>query len=205
MASCPHSAAAERNREPIVAVLRTEFRDCKTVLEIGSGSGQHAVWFAAELPWLRWQPSDLAQNLAGINAWIDHAGGENVLRPLLLDVRQPPPFDRHYDALFTANTAHIMCIDGVEAMFDLAGRVLKPGGILCLYGPIRENGEFDTDSNRRFDQSLRMQDAKMGIRDLEVLDQFAGAGDMTRLRRHAMPANNQILVWRKAAGSTEVS
>ena len=205
MASCPHSPASERNREPILAVLRNEFSDCKAVLEVGSGSGQHAVWFAAELPWLRWQPSDLAENLAGINAWIDYAGRENVMRPLLLDVRQPPRFGRQYDALFSANTAHIMGIDGVEAMFDLAGRVLTPGGILCLYGPFREDGEFDTDSNRRFDKSLRMQDANMGLRDLEVLEQFAGANHMTRLRRYAMPANNQMLVWRKAAGSTEVS
>ena len=119
--SRPNSPAAERNREPILDVLRREFSDCRRVLEIGSGTGQHAVWFAAEMPWLTWQTSDREQNHQGINAWIDTAKVENVRRPLALDVQEPADIAATYDGIFSANTAHIMSIAAVRDMFGLAG------------------------------------------------------------------------------------
>ncbi len=191
------SPAAERNREPILQVLRNEFRHFNTVLEIGSGTGQHAVYFAAKMSWLNWQTSDLRDNHAGINAWIDASEGSNIGRPFELDVRQSGPPKTRYDAVFSANTAHIMSIDTVNGMFAVVGRVLGPGGLFCLYGPFNMGGNFSSDSNRHFDESLRSQDAVMGIRDLEQLDKFAESANLLRIRFYSMPANNNIAVWQK--------
>jgi cyclopropane fatty-acyl-phospholipid synthase-like methyltransferase len=193
--SRPNSPAAERNREPILDVLRREFSDCRRVLEIGSGTGQHAVWFAAEMPWLTWQTSDREQNHQGINAWIDTAKVENVRRPLALDVQEPADIAGTYDAIFSANTAHIMSIAAVRDMFGLASELLERDGKFCLYGPFNRNGEFTSDSNRRFDESLRVQNPEMGIRNIEELDDFAGSVNLARLRFFAMPANNNLVVW----------
>ena len=193
--SRPNSPAAERNREPILDVLRREFSDCRRVLEIGSGTGQHAVWFAAEMPWLTWQTSDREQNHQGINAWIDTAKVENVRRPLALDVQEPADIAGTYDGIFSANTAHIMSIGAVRDMFGLASELLERDGKFCLYGPFNRNGEFTSDSNRQFDESLRVQNPEMGIRNIEELDDFAGSVNLARLRFFAMPANNNLVVW----------
>ena len=193
--SRPNSPAAERNREPILDVLRREFSDCRRVLEIGSGTGQHAVWFAAEMPWLTWQTSDREQNHQGINAWIDTVGGDNVRRPLALDVQEPGDIAETYDGIFSANTAHIMSIAAVRDMFGLAGELLERGGKFCLYGPFNRSGEFTSDSNRQFDESLRAQNPEMGIRNIEQLDDFADSVNLARLRFFAMPANNNLVVW----------
>ena len=133
MTDRPVAPAAARNREPILDVLLGEFADRRAVLEIGSGTGEHAVFFAAKMPWLTWQTSDRQVQHAGIEAWIQHAGGANVLPPLLLDVNDPPAVTDGYDAVFSANTAHIMSEGEVGAMFRLVGRVLPPGGRFCLY------------------------------------------------------------------------
>ena len=195
MLSRPASPAAERNRQPILEVLKSEFEKVVNVLEIGSGTGQHAVHFAAAMPWLEWQTSDLSESHAGINAWIDEFGGSNLRRPLLLDVLEAGSTPQSYDAVFSANTAHIMCIEAVSAMFSLVGGLLSPGGPFCLYGPFNQGGEFSSESNRQFDQSLRSRDAAMGIRDLEQLDAFARAAGLVRDRIYAMPANNNLVVW----------
>jgi SAM-dependent methyltransferase len=201
MTDKPNAPATIRNRQPILQVIKREFMDCRSVLEIGSGTGQHAVYFAEFMPWLSWQTSDLGENHPGIRAWIAGSSSSNVRKPLLLDVREAcelPPGE--YDCVFSANTAHIVSIDGVRKMFDLVGRLLPPGGVFCLYGPFNQSGEFSSESNMRFDASLRSQDPSMGIRDLEVLDDFAGISSLCRRRTYAMPANNLITVWCKNRG-----
>ena len=191
------AAAAQRNAAPILEVLRHEFADRLAVLEIGSGTGQHAVTFASQLAHLAWQPSDVAENCPGIKAWIADSQLDNVLPPIDLDVRYEDAGDARYDAAFSANTAHIMDLGAVEKMFGLLGAALEPGGLFCLYGPFRIGGDFNTPSNAAFDASLRQRNASMGIRDLEALDAFALAAGMRRGRVYAMPSNNYAVLWRK--------
>lgn len=199
MKSKPHAPATERNSAAILEVLRHEFDEVTSVLEIGSGTGQHAVAFAAALDHLTWQTSDRDENHAGIEAWVADSGLANVVQPLSLDVLTTETLPDHYDAVFSANTAHIMSDAAVKKMFALVAAVLGETGLFCLYGPFRENGEFNTTSNADFHQSLRQQDPSMGIRDLEHLDRYAEAGGMRRLRRYAMPANNLLVIWKKAS------
>lgn len=200
MTTRPDAPATHRNREPILEVLENELAGSKSVLEIGSGTGQHAVFFGPAMPWLRWQTSDRAENLAGIGAWVGEAGFDNVLPPLELDVQRVIELPGSYDAVFSANTAHIMSFAAVACMFELVGGILPDGGLFCLYGPFNENGKFTSDSNRRFDESLRVGDPAMGIRDLEDLDKIAADCGLCRYRRYAMPSNNMIVVWRKMIG-----
>ena len=198
MADKPFAAAAARNAAPILDVLRRELRDSSTVLEIGSGTGQHAATFAAELSHLEWQTSDLDENHPGIRAWVDDAQLDNLHAPLSLDVRIARPEVVSVDAIFSANTAHIMDIDAVEAMFALAGAALPPGGVFCLYGPFRIQGAFNTASNEQFDAGLRNRGQGMGIRDIETLDDFGARSGLVRERLYAVPSNNYVATWRRA-------
>ena len=184
-----------RNAPPILEILRREFEERTDVLEIGSGTGQHAVTFAAELPHLQWQTSDLDENHAGISAWLEHAQLDNLHPPLSLDVRNASLDPATFDAVFSANTAHIMGLDAVESMFGLVADVLRADGVFCLYGPFRINGAFNTASNEQFDASLRARESHMGMRDLEVLDEFGRRGGLARQRLHAMPSNNYVATW----------
>ncbi|MBT8081731.1 MAG: DUF938 domain-containing protein [Gammaproteobacteria bacterium] len=193
----PVSGYASRNAPAILEVLRCEFRDREHVLEIGSGTGQHAAYFAAALPYLVWQTSDLDQNHFGIEAWISHAQLDNVIAPLSLDVRTASVEPATFDAVFSANTAHIMDVDAVRSMFRIVGDALRDGGVFCLYGPFRVGGAFNTASNEAFDASLRQRDPVMGIRDLEALDEFASQAALLRRRLYAMPSNNCTAVWQK--------
>ena len=200
MSSLPSSPACERNRDPILAVLREVFADRRQVLEIGSGTGQHAVYFAAALPGLGWQTSDLAENHPTILAWIRRHGSDNVCAPLTLDVAvRPWQIPRRPDAAFSANTAHIMGWPEVCDMFTGLGEVLPAGSPFCLYGPFNVAGQFTSDSNRDFDASLRLRDPRMGLRDLELLEKFARDCGFALEADHAMPANNRLLVWRRTA------
>jgi len=193
----PFSPACERNRDPILNLLREIFADRRRVLEIGSGTGQHAVYFGAALPQLQWQTSDRPENHPGIQAWLDEARLPNVRPPLVLDVAASSwPADR-YDAVYTANTCHIMSWEEVQAMFDGIGQVLEPGGLLCIYGPFNYRGAFTSDSNARFDASLRAQAPHMGIRDAEAIDALAAQQGLVLQADHAMPANNRLRVWKK--------
>ena len=196
MTDKPNAPASGRNRDAILEVIKTEFATCRSVLEIGSGTGQHAIYFADAMPWLQWQTSDLAENHPGIDSWIAESGLPNICRPILIDVEHANGVDGNYGGIFSANTAHIMSIHGVRSMFDVVGRMLSPGGLFCLYGPFNQDGKFTSESNERFDQSLRSRDSAMGIRDLEELDSFAAGVAMRRVRRYAMPANNMLVVWR---------
>lgn len=189
--------AAEKNAAPILEVLRHEFRDCGEVLEIGSGTGQHAVTFASDLDYLGWQTSDLDENHAAIEAWIASSGLTNVHAPLSVDVRTAELAPDAYDAIYSSNTAHIMSMDAVLDMFALVARALRPGGIFCLYGPFSRDDRFNTPSNEQFDRQLRARSPRMGVRDLAVLEEHADRRGLKRENLYAMPANNLLAVWRK--------
>jgi SAM-dependent methyltransferase len=191
------AAYAARNTAPILEVLQREFRGLRDVLEIGSGTGQHAVAFAAALGHLRWQTSDLVENHAGIIARLQHAQLENVAAPLALDVRDAALEPASFDAVFASNTAHIMGIDAVQRMFSLVGDALRVDGVFCLYGPFRVGGTFNTASNEDFDASLRQRDPVMGVRDIETLDEFGAPCGLRRRRLYTVPSNNYVAVWKR--------
>ena len=193
----PWSEACERNKAPILAVLEVVFDQPGRVLEIGSGTGQHAVHFAAGLPHIDWQPSEVAANLPGLRQWTDPAGLDNLHPPLALDVAAGPWPPDVVDGVFSANTAHIMSWPEVVAMFLGVGRILRPGGCFCLYGPFHYGGRPTSDSNARFDQQLRQRDPAMGIRDFDALAVVAGRAGLHCRADHAMPANNRLLVWQR--------
>jgi len=193
----PYAESCEQNRDPILAVLREVFADRKQVLEIASGTGQHAVYFGQALPHLIWQTSELLQNHAGIHAWLDEARLSNVLPPLAIDVTDTAWPLETVDAIFNANTVHIVSWPAVECMFAGIGRVLAPGGCLCLYGPFNYGGNFTSESNARFDAWLKARDPESGVRDFEEVNQLAVSQGLTLLQDIAMPANNRTLVWRK--------
>jgi SAM-dependent methyltransferase len=189
------SPAVERNREPLLARLRPLF-DARPlqVLEIGSGTGQHAVFFARHLPQVRWQTSDLPGNHALIRAWIEAEGSGNVLPPLTLDaddLREAPAAD----VWFTANTLHIMSWPSAQRLIAGAGRHLPAGGRLLIYGPFNVGGRFTSASNREFDASLRRGDPHSGLRDREAVCRCADAAGLSLEAAMAMPANNQLLVF----------
>jgi trans-aconitate methyltransferase len=189
IAEKPLSEACERNSAPILGVLRQVFAGCTRVLEIGSGTGQHAVYMGAQLPHLQWQTSDMPQHHAGIAAWLAEARLPNVLPPLALDVSAHWPAQR-YDAIFSANTLHIMSWSNVECLFAGIGRVLEIGGVLAVYGPFNYG-------NARFDAWLRARDAASAIRGFENVDALARSYGLALERDVEMPANNRTLVWRR--------
>jgi cyclopropane fatty-acyl-phospholipid synthase-like methyltransferase len=193
--------ACERNKEPILTVLRAELAASTCVLEVGSGTGQHAVHFSAGLPQLTWQPSELPENLAPLAERIRLEGAENLRAPLTLDVRQDPWPVEPVDAVFSANTLHIMAWSAVCEFFRGVSAVLKSPAVLCVYGPFRFEGRHTSDSNDAFDQFLRHRDPASGVRDFEALDALAQAHGLRFTANHAMPANNRTLVWRRGAPS----
>jgi SAM-dependent methyltransferase len=194
----PHSDACERNKGPILEVLREAFAGCKHVLEIGSGTGQHAVHFATEMPWLVWQPSERAAEMPGLRKRIVYEGPKNLRAPVELDVTQPPWDLRRVDGVFTANTLHIMGWAEVEALFANLPTILKPGTVLVVYGPFRYAGKYTSESNASFDEMLRARDPASGIRDFEAVDALARGIGFVLQADHRMPANNQTLVWKQA-------
>ncbi|WP_233839963.1 DUF938 domain-containing protein [Dyella sp. 2HG41-7] len=196
MTGKPYSPASERNREPILAVLRTWFADRRHVLEIGSGTGQHGVHFAAAMPHLEWQSSDREENLAGLRQWLDEAALPNTPPPLELDVTDTWPND-HYDAIFSANTLHIMAWQEVERMFAALPSVTVAGACLAIYGPFNVDGRFTSDSNAAFDRELKMRGAHMGIRDTAVVDALAASIGFELIDDVAMPANNRLRLWKR--------
>jgi SAM-dependent methyltransferase len=193
----PYAESSEENQGPILEVLREVLASATRVLEIGSGTGQHAVWFGRHLPHLSWLPSDLPDNLPGIRLWLAEAGLSNVEPPITLDVTQPLWPVGQVDAAFSANTAHIMDWASVGAMFAGVGRVLPEGGIFALYGPFHYGGQPTSPSNARFDEMLRSRDPAMGVRNFEDVDALARAAGLRLRRDYAMPVNNRTLVWRK--------
>jgi cyclopropane fatty-acyl-phospholipid synthase-like methyltransferase len=195
--SKPYSPACDQNRDPILEVIQPLLDDAHHVLEIGSGTGQHAVYFGRAMPHLIWQTSDLEVNHAGIRLWLDEAGLDNVRAPLSLDVTDPDWPAIEVDAVFTANTFHIMSWEAVAATIAGSGRLLSPGGRLMVYGPFSYSNRHTSDSNARFDTALRQSDPTMGVRDFEDLDTLAIQAGLSLERDYPMPVNNRILVWRK--------
>jgi cyclopropane fatty-acyl-phospholipid synthase-like methyltransferase len=194
----PHAPACDRNREPILAVLRRHFSDRRRVLEIGSGTGQHAVHFAAALPDLTWQTSDLDENLPGIRLWLEEVRLANLPAPLSLDVNGAWP-QRGYDAVFSANTLHIMSWSDVRALFEHLQPVLESDACVAIYGPFNYAGRFTSPSNADFDAWLKQRSPLMGIRDFEAVDALAQSIGLRLIEDCAMPANNRTLVWRREA------
>jgi cyclopropane fatty-acyl-phospholipid synthase-like methyltransferase len=192
----PYADACDRNRDPILAVLRRHFADRHQVLEIGSGTGQHAVYFASALPQLTWQPSDREEHLEGIRLWLDEAELSNVKTPLALDVCGTWPKVR-FDAVFTANTLHILSWDEVRALFAALPEVMADDAIVAIYGPFNYGGAFTSASNAAFDAMLRQRSPKSGIRDFEAVDQLAQSIGLKLVEDCSMPANNRTLVWRR--------
>lgn len=193
----PYAASCDENREPILAVLKQLLPERQAVLEIGSGTGQHAVYFGEQLPHLTWQTSDQLEYHAGIQAWLQDAQLPNVLAPLLLDVRQATWPTLKVDAVFSANTLHIMSWAAVEACFAGVGRLLPANGLFIVYGPFNYAGQFTSRSNERFDQWLKQRDPESGIRNFEDLNELAANAGMELQADYEMPVNNRILVWRK--------
>jgi len=193
--------ACERNKEPILAILTKALADSRRVLEVGSGTGQHAVHFARHLGHVVWHPSELPDGMPGLRARLAAEAPANVGDPLPLDVTAKPWPDAvtngEFDAVFTANTLHIMSWMSVESFFDGLDVVLRRGGVLCIYGPFRYGRAFTTRSNERFDRTLKRRDPLSGIRDFEAVNALARDQGMELLADHAMPANNQLLVWRR--------
>lgn len=225
----PYAPACDRNREPILAVLRDHFADRRAVLEIGSGTGQHAVYFAAALPHLGWQTSDRESNLPGIRLWLDEAGLPNTPAPVVLDVNGPWPWPSTsakrpsrraranpaagsaaaasanqaagagspFDAVFSANTLHIMGWGEVARLFEALPSVIAADATLVVYGPFNYAGRFTSDSNAAFDARLKREDPRQGLRDFEAVDALARAIGFELVDDRAMPANNRTLVWRR--------
>ena len=193
----PYSVACERNRAPILDAIAPVLTGCRELLEIGSGTGQHATWLAARLPGLRWQPSDLPEHLPGIRARLAAEGPENVLPPIPLNVAERPWPVEGVDAIFSANTLHIMGWDEVVEFFRGAGGVVAFNGVLIVYGPFRYGGGHTSASNADFDAWLKRRDPESGVRDFEAVDALARAEGFALLADHAMPANNRTLVWRR--------
>ena len=192
-----YSEACEKNQSAILEVLQSALSRQHHVLEIASGTGQHAIHFGRALPHLTWQTSELPHNHAGIRAWLDEAALPNVLPPVALDVT-----DAHWpagvvDAVFNANTVHIVSKPEVERMFAGIARTLSAGGILCLYGPFNYHNKFTSESNARFDVWLKSRNPESGIRDFEAIDQLAKTHGLRLLQDVAMPSNNRTLVWQR--------
>lgn len=211
MTAKPFAESCERNRAPILQVLQRYLGQTRSVLEIGSGTGQHAVHFAAAMPWLRWQASDHRDHLPGIGQWLDEAALPNT--PAVLELQalagrglQPlPALPVHdgvagFDAVFTANTLHIMGWEQVQALFAGLPMLMAPDALFIAYGPFNYNGDFSSDSNRHFDAWLKARDPRSGIRDFEAVDALAQASGMVLHEDVAMPANNRCLIWRRMHG-----
>lgn len=195
----PFSPASERNREPILGVLRPHFGDRRRVLEIGSGTGQHAVHFAAAMPHLRWQCSDRPAYLPGIRQWLGEEALPNTPEPLALDANDDwAALNQRFDAVFTANTLHIMSWPEVERCFAQLPLVLEADAKLAVYGPFNYGGRFTSASNADFDAGLRAEKPWRGIRDFEAVNALAEAIGFRLVHDHAMPANNRCLLWQRS-------
>ena len=196
----PQAPSCERNQGPILEVLQRCFSDRKQVLEVGSGTGQHAVYFARQLGHLTWHPTEQLVYLADLTERVKLEGPDNLRAPTLLDVRQAVWPVRGVDAMFTANTLHIMSWSEVMALFNGIGTVLAPGGVLCIYGPFRYAGRYTSDSNQEFDRMLQERDPQSGLRDIEAVSLLADQYGLRLDTDFDLPANNRLLVFTKEPG-----
>lgn len=195
----PFSAACEKNSGVIASELSRVFINTQSVLEIGSGTGQHAAYFSRRLKHLVWQTSDVLNNHAGINAWVNDASLDNLLAPIVFDVTQEQELDKKYDAVFMSNTLHIMPWLVVIQCMARVSKIVESNGLLVVYGPFNYGGEFTSESNASFDRWLKDIDPKQGIRDFEQVNNEAIKYNFTLIEDKPMPANNRLLVWQRGA------
>ena len=195
----PYSEACERNKDPILAVLRTAFATRHAVLEVGSGTGQHAVYFSSALRQLSWQPTEQRDHLTDLAQRVADSGLANLRAPVELDVTQPHWPALTVDAVFSANTLHIMSWPAVEAMFAGLAKVLVAGSSVCIYGPFNYDGRYTSPSNERFDDWLRARDPQSGIRDLGAVCGLAAEHRLELVADHDLPSNNRLIVFESAA------
>lgn len=198
------SQACENNKSAILSVLKKAFKTTKNVVEIGSGTGQHAIYFAENLPHVNWQTSDLAINHYSINQRVINSCLNNIRAPITLDMTEDWSFINddnmpYFDGIFTANTLHIVSWPLVQRFFTSVGNNLTKDGILCIYGPFNYDGKFTSASNQQFDLWLKERDQLSGIRDFEAIVTLANAAGLTLVTDHTMPANNRLLVFRKTS------
>lgn len=191
----PFSQACENNKAPIAKALREVFEDRHQVLEIGSGTGQHALYFNEQLPHLHWQCSDESIDGRGLIERIEHCNSPRLPLPLVLDVYQNTPWPENCDAIFSANTLHIMHWDGVIRLWEGIANTLPNGGKVAIYGPFNYGGMYTSKSNRRFHASLKSADPGRGIRDFSDVNKLAFDKDFLLFADITMPANNRLVVW----------
>jgi SAM-dependent methyltransferase len=196
----PFSAACDRNKDPILEVLRIRFADRTRILEIGSGTGQHAVHFARALTHLSWYPTEQLAYLPDLALRVKQEGPRNLRVPTVLDVRQTLWPLRSVDGMFTANTLHIMSWPEVMALYRGVGAVLAPAGVFCVYGPFRYAGRYTSESNQEFDRVLRERDPNSGLRDIEAVAVLAEQYGLRLDADHDLPANNRLVVFTKEPG-----
>ena len=196
-----YSPACDRNRDPILAVLEEVFADVERVLEVGSGTGQHAVYFAEKMPYLTWQPADRPGTLDSVRAWREDAGLDNVLEPVAIDLFDTSWSVGEFDAVYSANVIHIAPEAATERLFAHAAKHLHDGGLVLLYGPFRYSDRPLEPSNRQFDVMLRQRDPASGIRLFADVDAAAAAHGFELVEDRAMPANNRCIWWRLTKSS----
>ncbi len=194
--SKPYSQACENNKSFILSILSQSLQSSKTLLEVGSGTGQHAVHFAANMPWLSWQTSDMIDNHRGINQWLNDYPASNLHAPINLDLNNPWPVTQ-VDAIYTANTLHIVSWPLVQAFFNGVSEHLALSGKCCIYGPFNYQGKFTSASNASFNGWLKERDSESGIRDIEAIAELAKNAGLSLATDHEMPANNRLLIFSK--------
>ena len=194
----PFAESCAQNQQVILDVLKTWLTDAGTVLEIGSGTGQHAVFFTQHMPHLNWQPSDLLEQHAGMQMWLDEVEHNRINSPLEIDVDTGPWPVENVDYVYTANTTHIISSSQAENMLRHIGSSLKPGGLFIQYGPFNYNGNYTSESNARFDVWLKQRDPNSCIKHFETIQKLAEKNAMSLVKDIEMPANNRILVWQKS-------
>jgi cyclopropane fatty-acyl-phospholipid synthase-like methyltransferase len=192
------SDAAERNKEPILQVIEPLLSQTRRVLEIGSGTGTHALFFSSRMPHLTWQPTDTGEYLPALRQRLQREGGRNLLPVVELDVRNWAVAEE-VDAIYSANTLHIMSWSSVQDFFRGVGHALSKNGLLCIYGPFRYGDRYTSDSNAKFDQFLQNRNPDSGLRDAHAVDRLARDQGLELTADQAMPANNQLRVWRRTA------
>ncbi len=194
----PHSPACERNKQPINEILKNYFKQLTSILEIGSGTAQHATYFAEQHPLLIWQPSDMEGYIPGIKLQLEKAGLDNISQPLEIDVNSEKWLNSslEFPAVYTANTFHIMSKNSVINFFNGLQNVLEENGYLFVYGPFNYQGKFTSESNAQFDIALKAKQATMGIRDIEWIQELATMIGLILKEDYAMPANNRMLVFK---------
>jgi cyclopropane fatty-acyl-phospholipid synthase-like methyltransferase len=193
----PYAPSCDRNKDSILKILQKELVEEQTVLEIGSGTGQHAIYFAEHLPHVQWLTSDLADKHQGISAWIKETEQTNILGPIEIDAQTKWSIEGQIGSVFTANTLHIMCEESALSTIKKAAQLLSKNGKLLIYGPFKYNNIFTSESNQKFDLWLKEQNSVSGIRDFEKINQAAIQSELSLISDNSMPANNQLLVWKK--------